>query len=484
LSKSVMSGPDTGLRDVVLAGPGSGRDGGNRAGVLGVIASRDVVAAAVAGVDCPPVRRCSLSAQVTAVLVLGLCLFSGQGCAFVLARLWPLLTGWNPALMMCPQVTGAAVSKARVRLPAAVLRAIFEAGAAPGAWQGAVRVFGRVLVAVDGTVLDLARGGSNPERFTIPTGGRFPQARLVTLVCCGTRRVLAAALDSAGVSEQALWDRLLGSLAPGMLLLGDRNFFSMNRWRLATATGTDLIWRVKNVARSLPARPLRMLSDGSMLVAMRESDAMRTARRKATGHKHAPRLDEITARLIEFTVTTTDQAGKPTISRFRVLTTLLDPETAPAKAVAECYSRRGEAETTYRMIKTVLRGPRRRLRATSPALAEQEAWALLAVHNALVDQALTAAIDLDCEPLAVSYTAVRDHLTPACRACGARPDTTDLTTTITNTPRNRTTRTRTSPRTATARQTQHTRNVTHTITITNPTTTPPKTTSPTFSSGQ
>lgn len=485
MPKSAMSGPDTRLREVVLAGPGSGRDGGNRAGALAVIASRDVVAAAIASTDCPRVRRCSLSAQVTAVLVLGLCLFSGQGCPFVLARLWPLLRGWNPALMMCPQVTAAAVSKARVRLPAAVLRAIFEAGAGPGTWPGAVRVFGHVLVAVDGTVLDLARGGSNPEQFTVPSGGRFPQARLVTLVCCGTRRVLGAVLDSAGVSEQGLWDRLVHTLAPGMLLLGDRNFFSMNRWRLAGATGADLIWRVKNGTRSLPARPLRVLPDGSLLVALRESDAMRSGRRKATGQKNAPRLDEITARLIEFTVTTTDQAHRPTTSRFRVLTTLLDPQAAPAKAVAECYSRRWEAETTYRMIKTVLRGPARRLRATSPALAEQEAWGLLAVHNALVDQALNAAINLDCEPLAVSYTAVlaavRDHLTPPCRACGAHPDTNDLTTTITNAPRNRTNRTRTSPRTTTARQTQHTRDVTHTITITPPPATPPKTTSSTFS---
>lgn len=487
MSESGIPVGGDGLREVVLAGPGSGRDGGNRADVLSVIASGDVVAAAVAGADCAPRRRCSLSAQVTTVVVLGLCLFCGQGTATVVTRLWPLLAGLDPALVMQAVVTAAAVSKARSRLPAAVLRAVFEAGVRGWAMTGAVRLFGRVVVAVDGTVLDLPGGGSNHERFKIPSGGRFPQARLVTLVCCGTRRVLAAAFDSVALSEQALWDRLTDRLRPGMLLLGDRNFFSMNRWRLAADTGADLAWRVKNGAKSLPVDHTRSrrLPDGSVLVVLRESDSMLSARRRATRQKRAPRLGEITARLIEFTVTVTDQAGRSTTSRFRVLTTLLDPDQAPAIEIARCYSRRWEAETTYRMIKTVLRGPGRRLRSTSPDQAEQEVWALLTIHNALVDQAVTAAVDLDAQPTAISYTAVlaavRDHLTPPCPACGHHPDTGDLTATITAAPRNRTDRTRTSPRTPTARRTQHTRDVTHTITITNHTATPPKTTSSTFS---
>jgi hypothetical protein len=487
VSESGMSVEGDGLREVVLAGPGSGRGGGDRAAVLSALTCPEVVGAAVAQAGGVPTRRCSLSARVTTVVVLGLCLFCGQGTATVVARLWPLLAGLDPALVMRAVVTAPAVSKARARLPAAVLRLVFEAGARAWTARGAVRLFGRVVVAVDGTVVDLPGGGRNHERFKVPSGGRFPQARLVTLVCCGTRRVLAAVLDSIAVSEQVLWDRLTDRLRPGMLLLADRNFFSMNRWRDAADTGADLLWRVKNGVRSLPVDHTRSrtLPDGSVLVVLRESDAMLSRRRKATGQKRAPRLSEITARLIEFTVTTTDQAGRATPSRFRVLTTLLDPDAYPAVEIARCYSRRWEAETTYRMIKTVLRGPGRRLRSTAPDQAEQEIWALLAVHNALVDQAVNAAVDLGVNPTAISYTAVlaavRRHLTPPCPACGHHPDTTDLTTTITAAPRNRTDRTRTAPRTTRQRQTQHTRDVTHTITITNQEATPPKTTSSTFS---
>jgi hypothetical protein len=95
---------------------------------------------------------------------------------------------------------------------------------------------------------------------------------------------------------------------------------------------------------------------------------------------------------------------------------------------------------------------------------------LLAVYNALTDQATTAAIDLDIDPHQISFThvlhATRDHLRSPCPGCGHHPDTADLIAAITTGPRNRTSRTRTAPRTTRQRQTQHGRNVTYTITIT------------------
>ena len=177
---------DTALRDVVLAGPGSGRAGGDRLAVFGVIAPRQVLRDAVEATDCPPERRCPLSFQVTAMIILGLCLFCDQATAPVLTRLWSLLCGLDPYLIMHPTLTTPAVSKARARLPCAVMRAIFEAGTRSRG--GELMLFGRAAVAADGTVLDLAEGGDNHTEFATPTGGRFPQARLVTLAWCGTRR--------------------------------------------------------------------------------------------------------------------------------------------------------------------------------------------------------------------------------------------------------------------------------------------------------
>jgi hypothetical protein len=93
-----------------------------------------------------------------------------------------------------------------------------------------LRVFGLVVTAVDGTVVDLADTAQIRERYATPSGGRFPQARVVTLVVCGTRRVLGAVLDSCALSEQALWDRMVGQLRPGRLNLADRNLCATRRF--------------------------------------------------------------------------------------------------------------------------------------------------------------------------------------------------------------------------------------------------------------
>ncbi|MBM0240462.1 IS4 family transposase, partial [Micromonospora sp. ATA32] len=385
-------------------------------------------------------QRATLSGAVTTVLVLGLCLFSGQGSAGVIARLWPLLSVFNPVVVLCAPVCAVALSQARARLPAAVLRELFTLTAAvvgaPVAAAGSL-VFGLLVTATDGTVFDLAATDAIRARFATPTGGRFPQARAVTVVECGTRRIVAAQVDSCQVSEQVLWDRLVAALKPGTINLADRNFFSMRRWRVAAATGAQLAWRVKNGHNSLPAKILHTLPDGSQRVRLRESDAMLTRRRKTSDEPKAVRLEDITARLVEFTVTLTDRVGKTSTSRFRVLTTLLDHDAYPAEQIAALYAERWQAELVYKSIKSTLRGGDRRLRGQSPDLAEQEIWALMTVYNALVDHAVTAAVDLGIDPDEVSFTTVlhatRDHLIASapCRACGHHRDNADLQAAIT-----------------------------------------------------
>ncbi|WP_322752039.1 MULTISPECIES: IS4 family transposase, partial [unclassified Frankia] len=376
MSKSVTSSPPESLRDVVLAGPGAGV-GAHVVGAapLAVVVKPGQVRAAAATVGHTDSRRTALTGAATTVLVLGLCLFFGEGAPTVLARLWPHLVAFNPVTAFGGPVTAAALSQARARLPAAVLRAVFEAGAqlADACPQIlGLRVFGLVVTATDGTVFDAPAADGVAERFATPSGGRFPQVRVVTLVVCGTRRVLAAVLDSCAVSEQALWDRLVEQLRPGTLNLADRNFFSMARWLAASATGAQLAWRVKNGHHSLPATVIRTLPDGSQLLRLRESDAMLALRRARTGDRKAPRFPDTVTRLVEFRVTTTDQAGASTTSRFRVLTTLLDHVAHPAAEVAACYAQRWQVELTYKTMKSTLRGPGRRLRGESANLVEQE----------------------------------------------------------------------------------------------------------------
>ncbi len=222
---------------------------------------------------------------------------------------------------------------------------------------------------------------------------------MVALVTCGNRWIQAARIGSSGVSEQVLADSLISELRPGTINLADRGFFSMDRWVRASTTGAHLVWRVKNGARSLPARLDKTLPDASARVMLHESDQMLARRRKKTcGDKSLPRLQPVLTRLVEFTVTSRDRSGRPIkTSRYRVLTTLLDHHRYPADQIAALYAERWQIELTYARLKVTLREPGTRLRGQAPELAYQELWALLTVYNALVRLAVTTATDLNID---------------------------------------------------------------------------------------
>jgi hypothetical protein len=466
------------LREAALAGPASGRvplDIEGRSGLLSGLVDSAAVGAALAAAGYADRRRRALTGQATVHVVLSLCLFSGEGYDSVLERTWPLLGGVAAVGGAVP--SGAALSGARARVGEEPLRHLFEAHAAAGPAPGTGSVaFGLEVTAFDGTTAELPAEADLIEEFGCPTGGPRPLARIVTLVSVGDRRVRAAAIGSYHCSEQELTDRLDGHLAPGTLNLADRNFFSMQRWLRFTATGAQLAWRVKNGKKSLPARVTERLPDGSYLVRLHESDAMRARRRKDSGDLGAERLPDTVARLVEFDVAVTDMQGRRRISRIRLLTTLLDHQAYPARELARVYAERWQVEITYLRIKKTLRGAGTVLRGRSAALVRQEIWAFLIVYNTLCDLAAQVATLEGIDPDEISFVAVlrltRAHVQAdiGCRHCGHRPSDlrdprTALTSDIAAHPRNRTRRNRTSPRTAAERHTGHSCEAVYTITI-------------------
>ena len=181
------------MRDNVLAGPRAGMAVSDEVdgNPLSVLVTPAKVAAALAAAGFTDKCRNLLPGGVTTVLVVGLCLYCGQGYPDVIARLWPLLGSFNPALVLSTPVTPVALSQARGRLPARVLQKLFEAGAGVG---GLTQVtgclpFGLVVTAVDGTVFDLAASDGIRERFAtrhvagvrrsraVQRGGSAPTAR-------------------------------------------------------------------------------------------------------------------------------------------------------------------------------------------------------------------------------------------------------------------------------------------------------------------
>ncbi|MER7819997.1 IS4 family transposase [Streptomyces sp. NPDC096153] len=285
----------------------------------------------------------------------------------------------------------AAIWKARSRLGVAPLRQLFarvcRPVAAPGT-QGAFYHHWR-LTAIDGTTFDLADTKANVEAFgRPPRSGRgeqnvgYPQIRMVGLVECGTHAVFDAAMGGLRTGEQTLARTVLSSLRTGMLLLADRGFYSVDLWCKAAATGADLLWRVR---KDLVLPVVEQLSDGSYLTEIFDRSDIHHTRRG------------VPVRAVEYTI-----AGHEGV--YRLITTILDPDKAPAAELAELYAQRYEFESTLDEIKTHLGGSHLVLRSQHPDGAEQELYGFLLVHHAIRHLMHLAALQADRDPDRISFT--------------------------------------------------------------------------------
>lgn len=88
---------------------------------------------------------------------------------------------------------------------------------------------------------------------------------------------------------------------------------------------------------------------------------------------------------------------------YRLITTILDPNQAPAKELAALYHERWEIETALDELKTHLRGAQIVLRSKTPELVEQEFWGLLMAHFAIRGLMHEAALRADEDPDRLSF---------------------------------------------------------------------------------
>jgi Insertion element 4 transposase N-terminal/Transposase DDE domain len=407
-----MGGRWSSTRGKVLAGIG--------AGVLGrwiTPGLADEVVAAAGG-DLARQRFRALPGRVGVYFVLGLCLFSGRPYRAVLKELASGLAGaLRAAGWQVPAST--ALTALRRRLGEKPFELLFRrlcCSLSPGAepWS---HICGLLAVAWDGTTVKAPASGENIAAFGRPRArkkqGHYPQIRLVTLIACGTRALLAAVpgpVRGTGTGEQALARQLLGALRPGMLLLADRNFYSFRLWRDAAATGAGLLWRAK-ASMHLPV--VAALPDGSYLTHINDPRAVharlhKNGKRRRRRSKLPPDtgpLPGITARVIEFLLTVATDDGGTRTERYRLITTLLDHRAAPAAGLAAGYAWRWAIETGFREFKTYLRGPGRILRGRTPDLARQELWAYLVIYQAIRAVICLAAASAGLDPDRISFTA-------------------------------------------------------------------------------
>jgi len=245
------------------------------------------------------------------------------------------------------------------------------------------------LVSLDGSTLDVADEEGNEKAFGRPSASRgssaFPQLRFVSLVENGTHVLFGTKMGGIFTGEITLTKDVLPSLCPGMLCLADRNFYGFELWNQAKSTGADLLWRGRKNLR-LPCE--KRLPDGSYLSRVYASE--KDLRRKQNG---------VVVRVVEYRL-----EGIPDAEPiYRLLTTILDHEMAPAQELAALYHERWEIETSIGELKTHLRGSRIVLRSKTPDLVKQEFYGLMMAHFAIRGLMHEAALKADEDPDRLSF---------------------------------------------------------------------------------
>jgi hypothetical protein len=253
-----------------------------------------------------------------------------------------------------------------------------------GAWYRTWR-----LVSLDGSTFDVADEKAKEDAFSRPGPSRgssaYPQIWFVSLVENGTHVLFGSQMDGYRTGEITLAKAVPPRLKKGMLSLADRQFFGFELWQLALGTGADLLWRMKKNMRMACEK---RLPDGSYLSHVYSS--ARDWRHKTNGQ---------TLRVIDYRLEGIE--GSEPI--YRLATTILDADKAPAGELAALYHERWEIETAFDELKTHLRGARIVLRSKTPDLVRQEFYGLLMAHFAISGLMHEAALKADEDPDRLSF---------------------------------------------------------------------------------
>jgi hypothetical protein len=248
-------------------------------------------------------------------------------------------------------------------------------------------------MAVDGTVEDVRDTPANDAAFGRQTGSRgdsaFPQLRNVYLIESGTHAVCDAVVRGYQYDERSAALRLLRGVGEGMLLMWDRGFHSFRMVRDCLARGCDFLGRVPGHA---VLEPLESLPDGSFVAEL-----------YATQYDRQMRRGGIRLRVVEYTIDDPTREGHG--EKHRLITSILDPQVAPAQTLAVEYHQRWEIEIMIDELDTHQRVHNKRpLRSEKPEGVVQEMYGLLLAHYLVRFFMHEAANETGLDPDGLSFT--------------------------------------------------------------------------------
>jgi hypothetical protein len=316
--------------------------------------------------DCVPERRCPLTPEVVAWLMMYVALLTTsmtQG----------LKLAWGVVRSICPTlraaiVTEEAFGEARNRLPWRFWTGLWNLLQRRylSVFDDALRWKGLLVMGGDGTAVDLPNVPAVAQRFGRPKNGksrrRQPQGRLVALCSVFTGWCWSFAFMPLRCTEHQALQRLTRTLRSGMLLLLDRGFFAyVSLWMIRQRHAHFLIRLSKQAAGF--AKRLHKLGSHDWLVEFRPSGAI------YRGHPHLPKT--FVYRLIRY--------HRPGFRVSWLLTSLTNPRRFTRDEIVNLYHRRWTLETLFREWKHAL--DIHNLRSHTPAGLLKEVYAQLILHQ-------------------------------------------------------------------------------------------------------
>ncbi len=334
------------------------------------------------------VRKLTMSAVV--YLVIALSLYPRLSLAAVFRQLVRALRFlWPDANLVLPGK--GALSSRRTQLGTTPLRRLFRRVCHPMATAQTKGAFWRGfrLLALDGTLQDVAETPANVNFFGRISSGKnrspFPQVRCLYLAECATHAIVDALLGPCRVSEHRLAWPLVRSIQAGMLVLLDRGLFS---GALLHGLRQQRAHALSRLESHVLTKPYRRLQDGSYLAWLFPTSG--------------PTRQPLLLRVIPYHIAAPQVPGS--WQHGRLVTTLLNPRTAPAHEVLLLYHERWEVELAIDEQKTHQRLANMPLRSRTPAGVLQELYGLLLAQYAIRFLMHQAALQADLDPDRLTFS--------------------------------------------------------------------------------
>lgn len=324
-----------------------------------------------------------------------------------------MISGFRWIQMLLPPqsnvVQDGAISHARVRLGAGVIRVLFYKLTALF-WPIAPDFHGLVSVAFDGSTGTMPDTQRNVDRFHKPSSrsgnAAFPQTRMMTLMALSVRLMLDVAYApyaGKGTGERSLVMEILGQLVhKGLVFLLDAGLYSFEIvWKIDQADQKLIV----KAPRTLKPKLIETLPDGSSLAQLTTKVEDPDASPTKSGRKRWKKVSMI-VRVIRFQI--------PGFRPVTLITNILDT-TITARELVLHYHKRWDIEIAYDEIKThqcaTLRGQSpTTFRSKRPDLVEQELYALLLMYNMVRLLIRQAAEEHGKDPCSISFLDALQHI--------------------------------------------------------------------------